>query len=86
MLNLPRRYKELVEMPSEIEEIIYSDDGERYISEVRRYSSFLFHVPFRKLHFAENSVLCSYQILVYQHVNMSNVLYTVSFAHRKNFN
>jgi len=32
-LNLPRRFDELIEMPREIEEIVYGEDGERYISE-----------------------------------------------------
>ena len=33
-LSLPRRFDELIEMPREVEEIIYGEDGERFISEV----------------------------------------------------
>ena len=33
-LSLPRIFDELVEMPKEVEDIIYGEDGERYISEV----------------------------------------------------
>ena len=37
MPNLPKRYSEMVTMSSEVEQIIYGDDGERYISEVAAF-------------------------------------------------
>ena len=40
-LNLPRRFDELIEMPREIEEIVYGEDGERYISEVISFMLYL---------------------------------------------
>ena len=40
-LNLPRRFDELIEMPREIEDIVYGEDGERYISEVISLISYL---------------------------------------------
>ena len=56
-LSLPRIFDELVEMPKEVEEIIYGEDGERYISEV----NFSFHFSLSKmLAFLKDALFCKF--------------------------